>query len=323
MWRILSILSSIVLIASAWIGLLNKKKLEAEHLAVQTAQTNLDKTNSEIKKTEGELATSEGIRKEKEALAKKQKEEKANLVAKSEALSSELATTTQKHKDESTRLAETKKSMADLPDLDALQDEIDKMTKQDAELAQKNADTDAQIAAAEARYKDVEVLVKNSEARQQDITNRMSAPELKARILEVHNAMGFVVINAGISQRVIKESKLAVMRGTEKVGELLVRDVEKSRSVGDIVPGSVKAGSVLMPGDTVVSIREVVTKTAPKKQAGAAAPEKAEEAPEEGAGEDVFGEEASDPAEETTTEEEEATTPADDTEVAAEEDDTF
>lgn len=325
MWRILSILSSIVLIASAWIGLLNKKKLETEIKNVETATSTLNSTNQELEKTTTQYEESEGIRKEKEALAKQKEEEKAKYIAKNEGLSSEIATVSQKHKSEADKLADARKKMENLPDLDALQDEIDRMSKQDAELAQKNADTEAQIAAAEARYKDVEVLAKTAEEREQDITNRMSSPDLKARLVEVHGSYGFVVIDAGINKRVIKDSRLAVMRGTEKVGELLVKGVERTRSSADIVPGSVKEGSALMPGDTVVAIRSVVApKTAPKA-GGAVAGEDAgqKSADAEDAGEDVFGD--SD-AEDDTSDDgatEEATETADEGETPAEEDAEF
>lgn len=53
-------------------------------------------------------------------------------------------------------------------------------------------------------------------------------------------------------------------RGGEKIAELIVTNLEKNRSVCDIVPGSMQPGQMLRPGDRVTVSPESMPK--PKSQ---------------------------------------------------------
>ena len=310
MWRILTIISAIALAASAVIGYLNMGKLDAEKASLQGNEKALATTTTRLNDTKEELKNKTEQRDAKVEQKKQQDAEKATLVAKNEGLTSELATLKAKLDEEGKKLADLKEKMKDAPNLDELEDKIKAHKQQDLELAQQVADAQAKLAAAEARIKSVELQVKDAEQRENDIRNHMSPASLNASIVSVHNALGLVIVNAGVNQEVVGASRLAVMRGSDKVAELLVSAVEKTRSAADIVPGSLKEGVSLMPGDKVIAIRELPKKEETKPAAKVTEPVKTADADTQE--EDVFGSDSDTPADDTDGGEG-ADTPAEDT----------
>lgn len=74
----------------------------------------------------------------------------------------------------------------------------------------------------------------------------------EATITAVNPDWGFVVINAGESAKIDPAVPLIVTRNGKRVGQLRIVSVEKNQTVADVVPGSVREGDAIAPGDTVI-----------------------------------------------------------------------
>jgi hypothetical protein len=83
----------------------------------------------------------------------------------------------------------------------------------------------------------------------EDATIKLPA-DLKGKILVVDPKWDFVVLNIGDNQGVIQDGELLVSRDGKLVAKVIVRTVEKDRSIANIVPGW-KLGEVI-EGDEVV-----------------------------------------------------------------------
>ena len=65
----------------------------------------------------------------------------------------------------------------------------------------------------------------------------------------------YVILDAGIDKGIVIGSRLAVMRGSQKVCELSVTLVENNKSSCDVVYSTMRPGDKVRPGDTVVAVR--------------------------------------------------------------------
>ena len=61
--------------------------------------------------------------------------------------------------------------------------------------------------------------------------------DLRGKILVVDPKWDFVVLNVGEDQGVISEGELLVSRQGKLVGKVIIRSVEKDRSIANLVPG--------------------------------------------------------------------------------------
>jgi hypothetical protein len=62
-------------------------------------------------------------------------------------------------------------------------------------------------------------------------------PDLHGKILVVDPKWDFVVVNVGEEQGVLNNGELLVSRGGKLVGKIIVRSVQKDRSIANLVPG--------------------------------------------------------------------------------------
>ncbi|QQL44901.1 hypothetical protein [Sulfuriroseicoccus oceanibius] len=81
-------------------------------------------------------------------------------------------------------------------------------------------------------------------------TGRMR-PSFRSTISEVYGRWGFVVIQGGVDQGVNANATLDVIRGGQRIGQVVVTTVEPSVSVCSLVEGSMVGGVQIMPGDQV------------------------------------------------------------------------
>lgn len=303
MWRILTIIAGTVLLAiSAVLGFLNKNKLAEEVTNLEQIRESVKERQKRIDSDKALLDKAEKDRDEAQAITKTMTTELADLKAKNETIRMELAAAKDLVAENKEKIDKLKKSQEGAPDLDAIAEKINELKKEQAKFSQEVADKEAQLAATESKLGVVTAKIKASQQREEDIRKRISPSELKTNIASVHQALGFVIINAGGNKNVVLGSNLAVMRGTEKIGELVVSSVEKNRSSADVVPGSLAAGQMLMPGDVVVAIRPApvapAKKDAAPKADSDATPSDAAPA-DDAASDDIFGDAAADAAAET------------------------
>jgi len=118
----------------------------------------------------------------------------------------------------------------------------------------------------------------------------LSNPKLSTRIASIYDTYGFVTLPVGNTAGVVGGSSLDVVRDNEVIAKLLVKSVEASTAAAEIIPGSLRADTVLMVGDQIRSSAPTAPVTAPTAPTPVAPVEKdgegqdatpaAEEAPE-------------------------------------------
>ncbi len=96
----------------------------------------------------------------------------------------------------------------------------------------------------------IEVAKETAKAR----LERRSPADLKCSVVSADPAWDYVVLDGGIDKEIVIGSRLAVMRGGQKVCELSVTLVESKKSVCDVVYSTMRPGDKVRPGDAVVSV---------------------------------------------------------------------
>ena len=294
MWLILSVISVLVLGFSVYMGFLNQGHIKAEKSDLDSNKSRLAKTNQFIDEENRLIEQANEARTLAEADRKKLEEDTASLKAKNEEATSKLAESKSKLEEQKAALAKLAEKMKGLPDLDALAENIRAAEAEVATLTQEIADNEAKVASNEAKAVTLDAAIKAAEEVEENVRRRVSAAGLKGKLITVHPSMGFVIIDTGVLGGVTPGSKLAVMRGTDKVAELAISSVEKNRSAADLVPGTLAAGQILQPGDTVVAIRPAIVEP-PKEAPKTTAPAKSEDKQKDEAtsdGSDIFGDDA-------------------------------
>jgi hypothetical protein len=196
-------------------------------------QRDLDTTKSTLAQTQQQLADSQAAQKKAETLAAAQQK-------RADDLSDKLAKATQ----------DRDAAQADLAAYKATGKSPDEVLKLIA-LIKQDQDTIAAINAEKA------VLARNL-LRVQNQLNELLGNEnyvvklradLKGQVVVVDPKWDFVVLNIGDEQGVLQDGELLVSRNGKLVAKVIVRTVEKDRSVANIVPGW-KLGDVF-EGDQV------------------------------------------------------------------------
>jgi hypothetical protein len=95
---------------------------------------------------------------------------------------------------------------------------------------------------------------------------------MQGRILAVNSGWNFVVLSVGDKQGVIVNAPLLVVRNNEPVARLRITSVEPSTSIADVIPGSVRRGITVQPGDTVIFEGRTPATQPKQPEAGSGAP---------------------------------------------------
>lgn len=114
----------------------------------------------------------------------------------------------------------------------------------------------------------------------------LSNPKLDTRISAIYESYGFVTLPVGNTAGVVGGSSLDVVRDGEVIAKLLVKTVEASTAAAEVIPGSLRADTVLMVGDNIratAASKPVAPAPAPVPVAPLDEPAPAAEAPAEAA----------------------------------------
>ena len=131
-----------------------------------------------------------------------------------------------------------------------------------AELVQSNNALEAQAAAEEKMTSDLGAesektlkMIEEAKKLAADRMARLSPVELKCSVVTADPTWDYVILDGGIDKGIVIGSRLAVMRGEQKVCELTVTLVESNKSSCDVVYSTMRPGDKVRPGDAVVSVR--------------------------------------------------------------------
>ncbi len=140
-------------------------------------------------------------------------------------------------------------------DLSQIAEKIAKLITDNEELEKQIAGEEALITARNADSERLLKLIADAKKLNQDRQARISPAELDCRVLNADPQWDYIILDAGIDRGIVIGSRLAVMRGDEKICELNVTLVESTRTSCDVVYSTLKPGERVRVGDRVVAIR--------------------------------------------------------------------
>jgi len=221
-----------------------KSRITTAEAAAKTAKADADKAKEDLKVAE-----------DKTAAAVQTAETKTKEAADSKQAADELKVVVEGKEKE---IAELKKNSGANPN-QPTQEMLDQVKAQlaDATTAKDNAvkekeevkvALDAEVAKGKENEEKVHVLSKELHDRQLNIQK----VGLQGRILAVNSGWNFAVLSVGDKQGVVVNATLLVVRGNEPIARLRVTSVEPSTSIADVLPGTVRKGTAVQPGDTVI-----------------------------------------------------------------------
>ncbi len=237
------------------------------------AKGNADKLQTTLKDTKQTLTTTQGTLSLTKTELKKSQEELTAATGKIEEQGKEIATQKGQMDDLTKKIAEATTAM------EAKTTEVATLTKQVEDLMKKGgvnpvlggddpvvAALKAEVAKAQAEMAESKALVDSLTAKKKEIEDQMAslvqykkAREMgfvrqgtTGRILAVNGGWNFVVLSIGDKQGAVVGATMLVLRGGEPIAKARISSVETATSIADILPGSVRRGVTVQPGDTVV-----------------------------------------------------------------------
>lgn len=226
-------------VVKAKIDILTQDRNDQRSAKVQ-AQTELAATKKKLKATEDELAQTQSQLKDSEAARDQLSHQVAALNTQIADLTDKLAKTTQARDDAQNQLAAYKASGLTPEQVASLNKDL-KNTQEALDVAnEEKAVLTHTVAKLQNKLDD---LLGN--------THPVELPAgLKGTVMAVDPKWNFVVINVGGDQGVLENGEMLVSRDGKLVGKVIVRSVQKDRSIANLVPGW-QLGDII-EGDIVI-----------------------------------------------------------------------
>jgi phosphatidylserine/phosphatidylglycerophosphate/cardiolipin synthase-like enzyme len=203
------------------------KQRDDEHTGKVTALGDLAKTRTQLKKTEGELATTV-----QELTDTKGERDKA--VARAEAQSKRADELSDKLAKAVSERDEAQNQLASYKATDLTPEQVIKLNKN-----LKDANNQILAINGEKSVLQRELLKTKAQLNTfigEDPTIKLRA-DLHGKIIVVDPKWDFVVLNIGDDQGVVPDGEMLVSRDGKLVAKVIIRSVQKDRSVANIVPG--------------------------------------------------------------------------------------
>jgi myosin heavy subunit len=252
MWKGLSIFAGILLLVAAGINYMVMQQMQRELDLKQTAEKNaadskrhLTDSIENVSKNEKELKTEQG-------LAAQQNRDLNEAKAKRE-------TTVKKLEEETAKLdvvrknkMELDKQLADLGGLETIVQELKELAAKKQENEAKIQEKEAAQTLALQRKQNTETSIAALKKRDLMQKTGLMNDGFSGSISNIDPQWGFIMINRGNASNVVKNAKLDVKRGSDKIATLVVTNVQPNAAICDIVPGSLAENQLLQVGDRVV-----------------------------------------------------------------------
>ncbi len=203
------------------------KQRDDEHTAKVTALTDLAQTRTKLKKTQSDLAqTQQDLADTKSSLDK--------AVARADAETRQVDQLNQKLSDVTSQRDDAQNKLAAYGATGLTPDQVVALNKQ-------LKDANKQIAAlnGENSLLNHQLVITKNHLREligPDFDIKLP-PGLKGKVLVVDPKWDFVVLNIGDDSGAVPDAELLVSRQGKLVAKVILRTVEKNRSIANIVPG--------------------------------------------------------------------------------------
>ncbi len=151
-------------------------------------------------------------------------------------------------------VADANDTLKELGPIADLAPKIERLNGEIADLEEEVSSLKESIGQLEGEKKRTSESLAASKSKLSDITSGRSLPTMSAKIDRIDRRLGFVMLSEGIKGGVVGGSKIAVIRGGEKIGELSVTAVSANSATADILHSTVKEGEEIAVGDSVVPL---------------------------------------------------------------------
>jgi len=258
MKKIIMILSAVVMMVTAFVGIMNKNDLEDVVKELETVRGDVKTATEQL----GEAEDKRDDSAEKETQAKDGRNQVAALVG---GVAQELKRAARDVEDVSSELmkVEIEKKEIDLavqrqfPDgkIKSVEDLAMTRTMLTDTLTEKqNQKTELIATVTEAQQSKLSEIakVKEEEKYQMRRAQKLTLNGLTATVIAANKEWGFVMVNAGRQHGVSPDASLLVKRGNTRIARLRIVTLEEGVTVADVVDESIVPGIDVQPGDKVI-----------------------------------------------------------------------
>jgi seryl-tRNA synthetase len=250
----------LLLVLTAFFGLLNSQKMKTLRATVATAQAARDAAERGIREKlnpsaggavedQGKLAQAENRAAKAEAELARIQKEKADLETKLDENQKEIASLqTPVQEAKKNQNASPADNSATAPAAD-LQSQVDELRRQLDSAEKEKAFLSEKLQDIQDRADQPKEGKKRREAAREAAPRRTG---LRGAILAVNQAYNFVVLNLGTRHGVESNAEMLVLRDGALVGKIRISSVEPATAIGDIITGSLARGAQIQPGDNVI-----------------------------------------------------------------------
>jgi hypothetical protein len=120
------------------------------------------------------------------------------------------------------------------------------------DLKKENEELKVLTVSQQAKLKDCSAQLAALRERESQRRSKVMRSGLEGKILAVNSSWNFVVLSLGDRNGVVSNSEMLIKRGSTLIGRVRITSVEPSTSVADIVASSIRPGTTVQPGDSVI-----------------------------------------------------------------------
>lgn len=247
------VLTFLILCTTAFVSYRNNQRMELEIENKNTALTNKDINQKELKLREGILA---GLLEEIPKIQEETRlalEEEARLKDLNRKLKSDVESKTRKIASNEREYEDTKNKLLLIGEPTELVGKAKDMKVQSLDLDELIKNKEAKLANLNAENTSAADLASRLKFNLDTIGRGESLPTLKTKIRHIYPNWGFVTLANGYQSGVTGGSSLDIVRDGQVIGKLLVSTVERSSASASIVPDSMAEDITLRVGDQVVA----------------------------------------------------------------------
>jgi hypothetical protein len=281
----LGILTALALAVSAFLGYKNMEQYKDQIQVRQDEESKRDNVlRPKLEKTLKERDDTKTAKEEQQKAAAAKAEEVVAQQKKLDDLKKEIASKEDQVREQKASIDALADQLKELGDVSEL---ATKMRRMNEELVQLQSDIDQTTTKLNnliAEKNRTAVVIASYEEENAWRNANLSNPKLDTRISAIYESYGFVTLPVGNTAGIVGGSSLDVVRDGEVIAKLLVKTVEASTAAAEVIPGSLRADTVLMVGDNIrasVASKPVAPAPAPVPVAPLDEPAPAAEAPAE------------------------------------------
>ena len=272
MWKVLLMISAVVLIGSGVFSFMNKDAAQASREERQQNQADVKKAQDEIEKKKEDLKLAQAEAEKLKAEAESLKTELAQAKLKESNGALQVTNLTMESEKAGEALKSAEEFLEKVPNIKKLKEEMAERSSQIQEAEIGIASTKGQVSAAEERRVSLEAARAEMQAIADDRNRGLIRGEFATTVKKAFNNWGFVVIAAGDNEGVVNKAQLDVLRRGQPICKLLVTAVEPAEAVAEVIPGSLQPGQSIQDGDVVTKSTTLIQELTPtaKPPAGGA-----------------------------------------------------